>query len=51
MSYDAIIAGLRSGKIDLAIANFYKFEERQKTMEFSDTYLKNDISVLVRRAK
>jgi polar amino acid transport system substrate-binding protein len=51
LSYDGIIAGLQSGKIDLALANFYKLPERQKGMAFSDSYLQNEISVLVRRAK
>jgi len=49
MSYDAMIAALATGKIDIAIANFYKLEEREKIFEFSIPYLQNDISALVRR--
>jgi polar amino acid transport system substrate-binding protein len=51
MAFDALFAGLQSGKLDLAIANFYKLPEREKIMQFSEPYLKNDISMLVRRAK
>ncbi len=51
MSYDAMIAALQVGKIDLAIANFYKVEERQKACEFSTPYIRNDISAMVRRQK
>ena len=49
MSYDAMIAALQVGKIDLAIANFYKLNERQAACEFSIPYLQNDISAMVRR--
>jgi polar amino acid transport system substrate-binding protein len=51
MSYDAMIAVLPAGKIDIAIANFYKLEERKKMMEFSVPYMQNEIAVLVRREK
>ncbi len=51
MSYDAMIAALQVGKIDLAIANFYKLNERQTACEFSIPYLQNDISAMVRRQK
>jgi len=49
MSYDAMIAALQVGKIDLAIANFYKLNERQTACEFSIPYLQNDIAAMVRR--
>ena len=51
MSYDAMIAALQVGKIDLAIANFYKLNERQTACEFSNPYLQNDIAAMVRRQK
>ena len=51
MSYDAMIAALQVGKIDLAIANFYKLNERQTACEFSNSYLQNDIAAMVRRQK
>jgi polar amino acid transport system substrate-binding protein len=51
MTYDAIITGLQAGKIDMALANFYKIPEYQTGMAFSDSYLQNEISVLVRRVK
>ena len=49
MSYDAMIAALQAGKIDLAIANFYKLNERETACVFSTAYLENDISAMVRR--
>ena len=49
MSYDAMIAALQAGKIDLAIANFYKLNEREAACVFSVAYLENDISAMVRR--
>lgn len=48
-AYDAMIAALQVGNIDLAIANFYKkVEERQKACAFSIPYIRNDISAMVR---
>lgn len=49
ISYDAMIMGLQTEKIDIAIANFYMIEDRNKTFEFSIPYLRNDIVALVRR--
>lgn len=49
MTFDAMITALRTGKIDMAIANFYKIEEGERFCEFSIPYIQNDISVLVRR--
>lgn len=49
MSFDAMNAALQAGKIDLAIANFYKQEGVEKICVFSIPYIHNDIAVLVRR--
>ena len=49
MSFDAMNAALQAGKIDLAIANFYKQDGVEKICVFSIPYIHNDISVLVRR--
>ena len=49
MSFDAMNAALQAGKIDLAIANFYKQQGVEKICVFSIPYIHNDISVLVRR--
>ena len=49
MSFDAMNASLQAGKIDLAIANFYKQDGVEKICVFSIPYIHNDISVLVRR--
>jgi polar amino acid transport system substrate-binding protein len=51
MSYDGIIAGLQTGKIDMALANFYKMPDERQTLTFSDSYLQSEITVLVRRDK
>ena len=51
MTFDAMITALRTGKIDLAIANFYKVEEGERFCEFSIPYIQNDIAVLTRRPK
>mgnify|MGYP003607892051 FL=1 len=49
MTYDAMITALATGKTDIAIANYYKIEEREKKTEFSIPYLTNDIAVMVRK--
>ncbi|MGR9071543.1 MAG: ABC transporter permease subunit [Gammaproteobacteria bacterium] len=49
MSFEALIPSLQSGKIDFALSNFNVTEERKKLVSFSQPYVENDISVLVRR--
>ena len=49
MPFGALIPALEAGKIDFALANFNVTEERRKLILYSDPYLKNDISALVRR--
>jgi polar amino acid transport system substrate-binding protein len=49
MSFEALIPALQSGKIDFALSNFNVTDERKKLINFSDPYIANDISVLVRR--
>lgn len=49
MNFEALIPALNSGKIDVALANFNVTEERKKLINFSDAYISNDISVLVRK--
>ena len=49
MTFDAMATALQTGKIDLAIANFYKIEEGERFCEFSIPYIQNDIAVLTRR--
>jgi polar amino acid transport system substrate-binding protein len=51
MTYDAIITGLQTGKIDIALASFYKMPGRRNSLAFSDSYLQTDLAVLVRRVK
>jgi polar amino acid transport system substrate-binding protein len=49
VTYDAMIMALQTEKIDIAIANFYKMEERNESYEFSIPYLRNDVVAMVRR--
>ena len=49
MNFEALIPALQSGKIDFALSNFNVTDERKKLINFSDPYITNDISVLVRR--
>jgi polar amino acid transport system substrate-binding protein len=49
MAFEGLIPALQSGKIDFALSNFNVTEERKKTISFSIPYIKNDISILVRR--
>lgn len=49
MNFDALIPALQSNKIDLAISNFNVTEERKKSISYSDPYIGNDISVLVKK--
>ena len=49
MNFEALIPALQSGKIDFALSNFNVTDERKKLINFSDPYIANDISVLVRR--
>ena len=49
MTFESLIPALQSGKIDFALSNFNVTEERKKYVIFSEAYLKNDISVMVRK--
>jgi len=49
MNFEALIPALQAGKIDFALSNFNVTEERKKLIRYSDPYIENDISALVRR--
>jgi len=49
MSFDSLILSLQSGKVDFAISNFEITPQRKEFVNFSDPYLEQDISALVRR--
>jgi polar amino acid transport system substrate-binding protein len=49
MTFESLIPALQSGKIDFALGDFNVTEERKKYVNFSDEYLKDDISALVRK--
>jgi polar amino acid transport system substrate-binding protein len=50
MSFESLIPALQSGKIDLALSNFNVTEARKKFIDFSQAYVENDITALVRRS-
>ncbi|HRI46824.1 MAG TPA: transporter substrate-binding domain-containing protein [Ignavibacteriaceae bacterium] len=49
MAFEGLIPALQAGKIDFAISNFTVTDERKNYISYSTPYLKNNISVLVRR--
>lgn len=49
MSFEALIPALQAGKIDFALSNFTVTEERKKLISYSEPYIVNDISVLVKK--
>ena len=49
MNFEALIPALQSEKIDFALSNFNVTDERKKLVNFSEPYIENDISALVRR--
>lgn len=49
MSFDALIPALQTGKIDFALSDFTVTQEREKLISFTEPYIINDISVLVKK--
>lgn len=49
MNFEGLVPALESDKIDIAFSNFNVTEERKKFVSFSDAYLVNDISALVKK--
>lgn len=49
MPFESLIPALQSGKIDFALSNINVTEPRKNYISFSEAYLKNDISALVRK--
>ncbi len=49
MSFDSLILSLQSGKVDFAISNFEITPQRKEFVNFSEPYLVQDISALVRK--
>lgn len=47
MSFDSVLAAVPSGKADLGIAALGKDAERDKVMDFSDTYFNSSVMMLV----
>lgn len=49
MTFEAMIPALESGRIDIAIANYYLIEDEAAQIDFSIPYMKTEISAMVRR--
>lgn len=49
MRFESLITALKSGKIDMALSAFNVTEKRKEHVNFSDPYLVQDISALVRK--
>lgn len=47
MQFDGLITALNSGSIDLIISSLSATDERRKSIDFSDPYVKTGLSVLV----
>ena len=50
VDFDAVIASVVSGKADLAAAGLTVTEDRRKSVDFSDPYLKTGLVVIYRKA-
>lgn len=47
MSFDGLIAALNAGQFDALIAGMSATEERKKSVDFSEPYMKSDIGIFV----
>jgi polar amino acid transport system substrate-binding protein len=47
IGYDGLIPALKTGKIDCVISSMTATEERSRSVDFSDSYLKTGLSLLV----
>lgn len=45
--WSGMIAGLEKGKFDIVVSQMTITEERKKTMDFSEPYIKNAVSIIV----
>lgn len=50
MSFDNVLASLKTGKADIAISGLSVTKERQKAYDFSDAYYTTENAILVRKA-
>lgn len=50
MTFQALLASLVSGKVDIAIAGINPTDERRKTMDFSDIYMPTQQTMVIRKA-
>jgi polar amino acid transport system substrate-binding protein len=47
--FDGLIPSLKTGKIDVIISSLTKTEDREKSIDFSDPYLKMGLAILVNK--
>ncbi len=48
LTFDAMVSALQSGKIDVAISNYFLIESKESKVIFSKPYMKTDVCGLVR---
>lgn len=48
MQFDSIIAAVSSGKVDVGAAGFTVTEDRQKNVDFTDTYITTKQEIIVK---
>lgn len=51
MSFDALVAGLESGKLDIVISDLNVTEERKEVILMSDTYMADELCLLVQKER
>ena len=51
MSYDALVASLESGKLDLVISDLNVTDERKEVILMSDPYMVSEIAVMVQKSR
>lgn len=49
MPFDALLASLQTGKIDIVISDVTPTEERRQTVDFSDIYYTSQVGVLIKK--
>lgn len=49
LAFDGLIPALKTGKIDLILSSMTRTEERSRSIDFSDPYLKTGLALLARR--
>ena len=51
MNFDSVIAAVEAGKADFGMSGITMTEERKKTVDFSDSYHKATLFIIIRKQK